>query len=211
MPRLTAVGGTEQCGILYTGVDRVRIGERGLQMPDSLELPRVLRAIVPLVSAGYAVLDELVVHGLPRLPSVVGALNHLTVPAGGLGHIQPIRIGGRTLQMVDLPAPKVRTADVPLFALSVGRQDERALTCTHQHPYLAHVDFIPPAVSRTARDPIDTPAQKLFVGRRQRGRSQIRRHPRPLNPWPDFDGAPLCPWNPSRDPDSLIEIPGVDQ
>jgi hypothetical protein len=53
------------------GVDRVRIGERGLQMPDALELPGMRRAVVPLVRAGDAVVDELVAHRLPGLAAVV--------------------------------------------------------------------------------------------------------------------------------------------
>ena len=40
--------------------------------------------------------------------------------------------------MVDLPAAEVGTADVPVFALAVRRQDERALARANQHPHLAH-------------------------------------------------------------------------
>src|SRR3989442_4125323 len=40
--------------------------------------------------------------------------------------------------MVHLPAPEVRTIDVPPLALSVRREDERALACANQYPYLAH-------------------------------------------------------------------------
>ena len=52
LPRSAAVGRTEQCGVFHAGVDGVRIGERRLQMPDSLELPRMRRAVIPLVRAG---------------------------------------------------------------------------------------------------------------------------------------------------------------
>ena len=39
LPGLPAVGGAEKGGIFHAGVDGVRIGERGLQMPDALEFP----------------------------------------------------------------------------------------------------------------------------------------------------------------------------
>ena len=49
VPGLAAVGGAEQGGVFHAGVDRVRIGQRRLEVPDALELPGVLRAVVPLV------------------------------------------------------------------------------------------------------------------------------------------------------------------
>ena len=137
LPGLPAVGGAEQGGVFHSGVDRVRIGQRRFQMPDALELPRMRRAVVPLVRAGNAVVDELVVHRLPRLAAVVRALDHLPEPAAGLRCVQPVRVGGRSLDVVDLPAGKMRTADVPLFALAVRRQDERALARADQYSYTA--------------------------------------------------------------------------
>ena len=112
-------------------------------MPDARELPGVRRAVVPLVRAGDAVVDELVAHRLPRLAAVVGALDQLPEPAAGLRRIQPIRVGGRSLEVVDLPAGEVGTADVPPFALAVRRQDERALACADQYPYPAHPSLLP--------------------------------------------------------------------
>src|SRR2546422_10020820 len=88
-------------------------------MPDSRELPGARGAVVPQVSAGDAVVHELVTHRLPRLAGVVGALDHLSEPAGGLRRIQTIRVGGRSLEVVDLPAPKVGATDVPPFAFGV--------------------------------------------------------------------------------------------
>jgi len=49
MPVLSAVGGAEERGIFDAGIDRLGIGERGLKMPDALELPRMLRTVVPLM------------------------------------------------------------------------------------------------------------------------------------------------------------------
>ena len=138
LPGLPAVGRAEQGGVFDPGVDRVRIGQRRFEMPDPLELPGMRRAVVPLVRAGDAVVDELVAHRLPGLAAVVRALDQLPEPAAGLRRIQPIRVGRRSLEVIDLPAPEMGTADVPLLALSVRRQDECALARADQYPYFAH-------------------------------------------------------------------------
>ena len=142
LPGLPAVGRAEQGGVFDPGVDRVRIGQRRLEMPDALELPGVRRAVVPLVGAGDAVVDELVADRLPGLAAVVGALDHLPEPAAGLRRVQPVRVGGRALEVVDLPAREVRAADVPLLALAVRRQDERALARADQYSYPAHPQLL---------------------------------------------------------------------
>src|SRR5579872_373011 len=111
-------------------------------MPDAGELPGTLRAVVPLVRAGDAVVRELVAHRLPGLAAVVGALDLLPEPPAGLRQIEPVRIGGRPLDVVDLPPRKVGAADVPVFALSIRRQDERALARADQHSYLAHPSLL---------------------------------------------------------------------
>src|SRR5262249_52776263 len=163
LPALPAVAGAEDRGVLDPGIHGVGIGERRFEMPDALELPGVLRAVVPLVrgeglaGAGARVIDEFVAfaHGHsvggrgrlawtcarlpPRLAPIVRALDDLPEPAAGLRRIQPIRVGGRTLDVVDLPAREMRAADIPSFALTVSGQDERALACAHQHSYSAHV------------------------------------------------------------------------
>ena len=51
VPDSAAVGGAEEGGVFDAGVDGVGIVERRLEVPDALELPRVLRAVVPLVGA----------------------------------------------------------------------------------------------------------------------------------------------------------------
>src|SRR5436189_254999 len=114
-------------------------------MPDSLELPRVLRAVVPLVSAGDAVVDELVAvafgHAVgcsrrlagrcarlyPSLAAIIGALNDLSEPGAGLRRVESVRINRRPLDVINFPTRKVRPADLPSFALAVRGQDERAL------------------------------------------------------------------------------------
>src|SRR5438132_290963 len=145
-PRLPAVGRLEQGGILNARVGGVRIVQRRLEMPDPGELEGPLRSVVPEVIADGTLVRELVAHRLPRLAAVVGALDHLAEPAAGLRGVDPVRVGGRSLQMVDLPAPEVRAAHVPLLALSVRRQDERALACADEYSYTAHA-VTPPQVS----------------------------------------------------------------
>src|SRR5207249_10372518 len=128
-------------------------------MPDALELPGMLRAVVPLMRGeGLArlrgrVVGELVAlafgetfrglfqhtsRRLPRLAAVAGALDDLSEPSARLRRVQPVRIRGRSLHVIDLPPREMRAAHVPLLALAVPRQDERTLAGTHQHSYSAH-------------------------------------------------------------------------
>ena len=79
------------------------------------------RAVVPLVRARHAVVDELVADRLPRLPAIARPLQHLPVPAGRLRRVDAVGVRGRAFEVVDLPAAEVRAADVPLFALAVRR------------------------------------------------------------------------------------------
>ena len=134
-------------------------------MPHALELPRVLRAVVPLVRGERlavfrrSVVNELVArarrHGLrpglyfasgrlPGLAAVVGALDDLPEPAAGLRRIEAVGIDGRPLDVVHLPAGEMGAADVPLFALAVRRQNERAFARANQDSYSAHPhSFLP--------------------------------------------------------------------
>src|SRR5438093_12581975 len=107
-------------------------------MPHARELPRPRRAVVPEMRADGARVLELVADRLPRGAAVIGALDHLPEPAAGLRGVQPIGIGGRALEVIDLPAAEVRPAHVPLLARAVRRQDEGALACADQHPDPAH-------------------------------------------------------------------------
>ncbi|HLE51469.1 MAG TPA: hypothetical protein VI755_05380, partial [Anaerolineales bacterium] len=43
LPRLPTIARAEQGSVFGAGVDLVRIGQRGFKIPDSLELPGVLR------------------------------------------------------------------------------------------------------------------------------------------------------------------------
>src|SRR6266705_2231124 len=123
----------------------------------------MLCAVVPLVCgerlAGLRrrVVDELVALALrhlagfhrpsaagrlPRLAAVARTLDHLSEPAAGLRRVQPVRVGGRALHVIDLPAGKVRAAHVPLFALPVRCEDEGPLARTNQYPYPAHASLL---------------------------------------------------------------------
>src|SRR5262249_40047757 len=117
--------------------------------------------VVPLVRAGDAIVHELVTHWLPRLATVVGALDQLPEPAAGLRRIQPIRVSRRTLEVVDLPARKVGATDVPPFALGVRRQDERALTCTNQYSYSTHRLLLPEPRTSLCRQPMGSSSRSV--------------------------------------------------
>ena len=126
MPILPAVSRAEQRRVFDARVYGIRICQRRLQMPDALEFPGMRRAVVPLVSASDALVDEFIPDRRPGLAGIVGALDDLSEPTAGLRCVDAIRIGRRALHVVNLPARKMRTADVPLLPLSIRRQDERS-------------------------------------------------------------------------------------
>src|SRR5690349_11978505 len=109
LPGSAAVRRLEQCGVFHARVDGIGIRQRWLEMPDPLELPGMLRAVVPLVGAGDALVLEFVPHRFPRLPAVVGPLDDLSGPAARLRRVEPVGIGGRSLEVVDLPTREMRT------------------------------------------------------------------------------------------------------
>ena len=108
-------------------------------MPDALELPGMLCAVVPLMGGeGRAgrVVDEFVALALghpagsrgfarrrsrlmPGFAAVVGTLNDLAEPSAGLGGVNAIGIGGGSLEVIQLPSGKQRSIDFPLVALAV--------------------------------------------------------------------------------------------
>ena len=107
-------------------------------MPDPLELPRMRRAVVPLVSAGDTVVQELVADGFPRLTAVVGALDELAEPSAGLRSVDTVGIHRRAFQVIELEAGKVRASDIPVFALTIRGQDECAFFRANQKADTAH-------------------------------------------------------------------------
>src|SRR5207245_11113263 len=72
LPVLSAVGRAKDGGVFHAGVNRVGVGERRLQMPHALELPGMLRAVVPLMRGerlagfGRRVVSELIAVALGR-------------------------------------------------------------------------------------------------------------------------------------------------
>src|SRR5206468_2607967 len=139
--------------VFRPGIDGVRIGERRFQMPDPLELPRVLGAVVPLVSAQFALIDELVALAfghlaggwrrfapgrLPALAAVIRALDYLPEPAAGLRRVDAVRLHRRAFKVIHLPAREVRPVDCPIAALAIRSQDERAFLRADQYSNSAH-------------------------------------------------------------------------
>ncbi len=102
-------------------------------MPDPLELPGMLSAVVPLMGTWVAVVAKVVADCLPGVAAVVGPLHRLPEPAARLGGVEAVRIGGRTLQVINLPTREVRAADVPVLAFAVGCQDEGTFTRADQN------------------------------------------------------------------------------
>src|SRR5215831_8559749 len=131
-------------------------------MPHPLELPGMLRAVIPLMggegfpTGGRGVIGEFVALSLGRaapstrglflrrsglIPSfapVVGTLNHLSKPAARLRDVNSIGIDGRSFEVINLPAGKMGTTDVPLFPFAIGGENKSTFMCTHQHPHLTH-------------------------------------------------------------------------
>src|SRR5713101_4217103 len=114
---------------------------------------------------------------LPVLAAVVGALNDLPEPTRVLCGIDPVRVNRRALDVVDIPASKVRAADVPLLALRVRGHDERPLMRTNQYPNSAHASLLPesslPALREYGTSQLK-PGSLLPRSGRQRGRRRLQ-------------------------------------
>src|SRR5215470_5932659 len=186
-------------------------------MPDSFELPRVRRAIVPLVRgerlAGFSrrVVNKLVALALghtlwgscrfagrcaglvPGLAAVIRALDDLSKPTARLRGIEPIRINRRSLEVINFPSGKERTTDVPLLSLCVRRQNKRALACANEYSYSAHNLLLLNVVILA----------QIFL--------KISGQARDLFYLPYLDGSDARPRDPSSDADGIVEILGTDQ
>src|SRR5260221_442024 len=101
LPVLSAVGRLEDRRVFDARVHRVGIGQRGLQMPDALELPWMRRPVVPLMRARHAVVEKLVADGFPRLAAVARPLHRLAEPVVALRCVDAIRIDRRSFEMVE--------------------------------------------------------------------------------------------------------------
>src|SRR6185437_3568617 len=129
-------------------------------MPHPLELPRMLRAIVPLVRGewlagfGRGIIDKTVGclvreswHGrftglqprlLPVLSAIGGALKDLPEPATGLRRVNAVGLRRRALQMVNFPARKKWPFHLPVFAVAIRTQNKCSLFRSHKHAHFAH-------------------------------------------------------------------------
>ena len=115
LPGKAPVGGAEQRRVFHSSVDRVRFGQGGFEVPDALELPGMLGAVIPLVSRerlpgfGRGVVDEFIALSFrralrrcgfargsawlyPGFAAIVGALDDLPEPSAGLRGIDSVRI-----------------------------------------------------------------------------------------------------------------------
>src|SRR5206468_12119169 len=125
-------------------------------MPNALELPGMLSAVIPLMCTRDTVVNKFValafLHAvgtfqflraapgrIPFFSAVIRALNDLAEPPAGLRGINSIRINWRTFYVVNFPACKMRAADFPSFARAVRCQNERTFSCTNQNSNLAHI------------------------------------------------------------------------
>src|SRR5208283_1453115 len=124
-------------------------------MPHAFELPRMLRAVIPLVRAHLARIHEFVAlafgHALrafqlrraaagrvPGFSAIIGTLDDLAEPTARLRRVNPVRVRGRTFDMVNFPTREMRAADFPFLALAIRSKNERTLLCADQDSDFAH-------------------------------------------------------------------------
>src|SRR3982751_6713606 len=117
-------------------------------MPNALELPRMLGAIIPLMRTRDSVVNKLVAltfrHAIRAFQllgfasrrvtgssTVIRALNDLAEPRARLRCVNAIRIDWRTFYVINFPTRKMRPADLPPFACAIRCQDERTFPGTN--------------------------------------------------------------------------------
>src|SRR4051812_33779105 len=161
-PVLTAIFRFEQGGIFHAGINVIRIGEGGLEVPDAFEFPWVLCAVVPHMGrerlAGFRrnVISEFVAlpfrHSVrrgrrlarrqsrlePGFSAIIRPLDDLPEPRAGLRGINSVRIDWRCLEVIHLPPREKRPVYLPILSLSVSRQDKCPFPRPDQNSYSAH-------------------------------------------------------------------------
>src|SRR5579872_6053690 len=75
---------------------------------------------------------------MPGFAAVIRALNDLSEPAAGLRGVDTIGISGGSLEVVNFPAGKMGTTDVPLLPLAIRSQNECTFARANQNSYAAH-------------------------------------------------------------------------
>src|SRR5207247_2686165 len=96
-PSRASVTGGEQRRVLDARIDHLGVTQRGLDVPNALELPRVRRAVVPGMRARGAFVLEVVAGGFPGLAPVVGPWQHLTEPPARFRALEPFGVARATL------------------------------------------------------------------------------------------------------------------
>src|SRR6478735_4859541 len=132
MPGCPAVGATEKCGVFFARIYRLGLCQGLFKMPDAFEFPRMLGSIVPLVRPGHTVVEEIFSDGFPSLAAVIRSLHLLPEPTAALRCIDSVWIHRRSFRMINFPACKMWTADLPFGALSIRGQDESAFACADE-------------------------------------------------------------------------------
>src|SRR5207247_917528 len=115
-------------------------------MPNALEFPRMLGAVIPLMRAWDSVVNKLVAlsfrHAIrtfqflgaasrraPGFPTIICALNDLAESRNGLRCVNSVRLDRRTFHVINFPTRKMRPAHLPSFARAIRCQDERTFPC----------------------------------------------------------------------------------
>src|SRR5438132_13441146 len=108
----------------------ISVIERRLEMPDALELPRMLGAVVPHVRPGNAIVNEFVAlafrravrtsqilgtaaRSFPGFAAIPRSLNDLPAPTARPRRVHPVPIHRRPLPVIKLPAGKTPPNHVP--------------------------------------------------------------------------------------------------
>src|SRR2546429_8224718 len=104
-------------------------------MPDPLELEGARCAVVPLMRARLALVDELVVERLPGLAAVTGPLDYLPVPSGGLRRVDAVRIGGGSFEGGKVPSREKGGVDIPGSAPFFPPPNQTPPVGPHHYPH----------------------------------------------------------------------------
>ena len=139
LPGLARIVGPEQSCILHAGVKRVGGEERRFDMPDTLELPGVRRAVIPLVRSGQTIVGKMIVDHGPTPAAILRALHDLPEPAGALRGIEPVWMERRSFDVKNLPTGKMWTGNRPPVAAPIARENERTFSCADKQTDCGHV------------------------------------------------------------------------
>ena len=97
-------------------------------------------AVVPLVGSDRSVIGEVIANRGPGAAAIVGALNDLAAPTAPLRGVEAVRVRRRPGHVHDLPPAEIWAVDLPISALAIRREHERAFARSDQYPYLGHRD-----------------------------------------------------------------------